>query len=666
MLVLAAARKETGWKLYVRVGASTNAPYAAMVANYGNQDPGKLYASGVNLMRPPEGNPELCHYPQEALALQESLNNNYSSNIFDEREFAEDNDSYNNHTNSSSNTTSTSMTNATAHTIVNYATITEAYDEEFGFIPRDNTNVALFVSYGDQCLQSVKAQVAAQLQQNFTKYGRVTHLIIHNNNLGNLDGLHTLADSLDNKDLIQNISVIFVSTRTGQDIYGIFKAEAKHHRYANPQFMADGNELWNLPVVFFRDTDNQYNGGGMGMGDGTSSGGGPGMYGGNTGSSGGSSTAAGGSYQGSDTYSGYTFPPQPQMTNRNQQEDNFYWFRLIVFSMLVVSPCFRAVYLWYAGGARIRFRYNENGRIVGLTYIPPMPYWFSPRPDDSYPETPSQMTQEEVMALPEIVYGEPLPQKEEAVPTLLDNVQPGAKREEEEANSSSNLDETHPNSPASTSSQIPESSDMDHRTNDTTNSNNAGVGEGNDDVSIQHEQNQDQNENRQQEQPRPATSSFMDNNPSEMQTTCSICIDDFEPGERLRMLPRCQHIFHTDCILPWLTERQGCCPLCKTDVVKPEDEESDTSDAGNNDNGRGRDGRNSRRSDGERRNHTTLQPLDSPSPAALPNRSQLSEDPEIVLDPAVEGANASEIVRDSDDLSTQYDRIETGQVRTTN
>ena len=52
-------------------------------------------------------------------------------------------------------------------------------------------------------------------------------------------------------------------------------------------------------------------------------------------------------------------------------------------------------------------------------------------------------------------------------------------------------------------------------------------------------------------------------------TTCSICIDEFEAGERIRFLPRCKHAFHTPCIMPWLTERQGCCPLCKTSVIEP-------------------------------------------------------------------------------------------------
>jgi hypothetical protein len=48
---------------------------------------------------------------------------------------------------------------------------------------------------------------------------------------------------------------------------------------------------------------------------------------------------------------------------------------------------------------------------------------------------------------------------------------------------------------------------------------------------------------------------------------CSICIDDFQVGELLTLLPRCQHAFHKDCIKPWLLERQGRCPTCKADVL---------------------------------------------------------------------------------------------------
>lgn len=49
---------------------------------------------------------------------------------------------------------------------------------------------------------------------------------------------------------------------------------------------------------------------------------------------------------------------------------------------------------------------------------------------------------------------------------------------------------------------------------------------------------------------------------------CAICLDDIDenvPGSVLQ-LP-CSHKFHTDCIIPWLTERQSKCPLCKYDVL---------------------------------------------------------------------------------------------------
>lgn len=41
---------------------------------------------------------------------------------------------------------------------------------------------------------------------------------------------------------------------------------------------------------------------------------------------------------------------------------------------------------------------------------------------------------------------------------------------------------------------------------------------------------------------------------------CSICTEDFENGARLRRVP-CGHLFHPECIDPWLTRRSRTCPL---------------------------------------------------------------------------------------------------------
>ncbi|KAF2638442.1 hypothetical protein P280DRAFT_471531 [Massarina eburnea CBS 473.64] len=51
------------------------------------------------------------------------------------------------------------------------------------------------------------------------------------------------------------------------------------------------------------------------------------------------------------------------------------------------------------------------------------------------------------------------------------------------------------------------------------------------------------------------------------QTTCSICLDDFEPNvSQVRELP-CQHIYHADCIDTFLISNSSLCPLCKKSVL---------------------------------------------------------------------------------------------------
>ena len=46
---------------------------------------------------------------------------------------------------------------------------------------------------------------------------------------------------------------------------------------------------------------------------------------------------------------------------------------------------------------------------------------------------------------------------------------------------------------------------------------------------------------------------------------CAVCLSEFEDDESVRLMPKCDHVFHRECIDMWL----GChvsCPVCRADL----------------------------------------------------------------------------------------------------
>jgi E3 ubiquitin-protein ligase RNF38/44 len=77
-----------------------------------------------------------------------------------------------------------------------------------------------------------------------------------------------------------------------------------------------------------------------------------------------------------------------------------------------------------------------------------------------------------------------------------------------------------------------------------------------------------------QPKPRGATQDIIDRMPLVQygapacqdcqETSCAVCLSDFEASDELRQLP-CKHHFHTACIDKWL-KRNKVCPLCLQDI----------------------------------------------------------------------------------------------------
>uniref|UniRef100_A0A1J3JWU2 RING-type E3 ubiquitin transferase n=1 Tax=Noccaea caerulescens TaxID=107243 RepID=A0A1J3JWU2_NOCCA len=48
---------------------------------------------------------------------------------------------------------------------------------------------------------------------------------------------------------------------------------------------------------------------------------------------------------------------------------------------------------------------------------------------------------------------------------------------------------------------------------------------------------------------------------------CAICLNEFEDDETLRLLPKCDHVFHPHCIGAWL-EAHVTCPVCRANLAE--------------------------------------------------------------------------------------------------
>lgn len=47
---------------------------------------------------------------------------------------------------------------------------------------------------------------------------------------------------------------------------------------------------------------------------------------------------------------------------------------------------------------------------------------------------------------------------------------------------------------------------------------------------------------------------------------CVVCLSDLADGDKAKVLPSCNHFFHSDCIDTWLLQSDTTCPICRNKV----------------------------------------------------------------------------------------------------
>ncbi|CAB9511593.1 protein ligase RNF13 [Seminavis robusta] len=53
--------------------------------------------------------------------------------------------------------------------------------------------------------------------------------------------------------------------------------------------------------------------------------------------------------------------------------------------------------------------------------------------------------------------------------------------------------------------------------------------------------------------------------------TCAICLGEYEQGDKILHSIGCPHIFHCDCIMPWMEQCHDHCPYCRVEMMTPQD-----------------------------------------------------------------------------------------------